>query len=102
MTEGKAKQGTEKQIEWAEKTRAEADAVMWQRVEHANRRVINGDMPAQWAAAVYDAYQAIRAALAKDAAENGDTAAHWIENRARIIGVAQNLEKLARKNYKAA
>ena len=52
-------------------------------------------MPPIWAAAVYDAYQAIRASMDRDI---GDNAHMWIEHRIRIMGFAGMVNTLAEKN----
>lgn len=88
-------QGTEKQIKWAVEIQAQFEAKMWESVEEANLRVNDGDMPPIWAAAVYDAYQEIRASVEKDI---GDKAQMWIEHRVQIMGFAGMVNKLANKN----
>ncbi len=87
--------GTEKQIQWAEGIKTQFEAKMWDSVEEANQRVNDGNMPPIWAAAVYDAYQAIRASMDRDI---GDKAHMWIEHRIRIMGFAGMVNKLAEKN----
>lgn len=88
--------GTEKQAKRAEEIKAKFVATLWAAVEEANQRVQAGNMPPCWAAAVYEAHNAIRESVTKDM---GESAKNWIKYRDRIAYYADEsqVNKLADK-----